>query len=278
MKSSISFLLLFEGHAGDLVWAPGFVREVTFTTPDTSDAGELVAVTRRFMSAPVAEFLREVNFGLSYESWGAAAEQVTRAKHPELITALRFDAFDAHEVIVENIDAGDFGEVWARLPDLRELKVVARTMDPGELVLPELLTFSRLGGLGASEMRAITRARWPKLERLELGFHENDPSLLLAWLFQKPGALRHVALRELELSPEQVEGLLDSDLLPRLRTLDLSDVVLDEEAAEALRDGAESLAHLERFASPWLSDEEGEPTMQVLDELDNLVEDAFDGG
>ena len=269
-----------EGHSGELVWAPGFVREVTFTTPYTADAGELVAVTKRFLAAPVAQFVREVNFGLSYESWGAAAEQVTRAQHPELVNALRFDAFDAQEVALADIDAGDFTEVWARLPELREFKVCAGAMEPGELVLPELRSFSRLGGgFSSSELRALATARWPRLERLELGFQEEsggDPGVLLTAILQKFGSLQHLALRDLTLSPDQVEALLDSDLLPRLRTLDLADVVLDEEAAEVLSDGAEQLAHLARLSSPFLTDEEGAPTVPVLEDLENLVDDAFD--
>lgn len=268
-----------QGHAGDLVWAPGFVREATLFAPDTSDVNELVAVTRRFLSAPVAEFVRELNFGLSWERWGDAAMQVTRAKHPELITALRFNAFDPHEFTLADIDAGDFSEVWAGLPELREFKVCAGVMEPGELVLPELRTFSRLGGgFTGREVRAITRAKWPKLARLELGFGDDDPSLLLAWLFISPQSFKHLALRGLELSTDQVEGLLDSDLLRQLRTLDLSDVLLDDDAAELLQDGAEEMAHLERLSSPWFMDELGERTTPVLEDLENLVEDAFEAG
>jgi hypothetical protein len=267
-----------EGSAGELVWAPGFVREVTLSAPDTSDANELVAVTRRFLSAPVAEFVRELNFGLSYEHWSAAAEQVTRARHPELITALRFDAFDPHEVTLDEVDAGDFGELWARLPELRELKICAGSMNPGELVSPELRSFSRLGGgFTGTEVRALTQARWPKLERLELGFEPEggaDPGLLLPWALQEFPGLRHLALHAVALSVDQVEELIDSDLIPRLRTLDLADVVVDEDGAELLRDGAENLAHLERLSSPWLADEEGQPTMPVLEELENLVDDV----
>ncbi len=268
-----------EGSAGDLVWAPGFVRQVTISTADTTDAAELIAVTRRFLSAPVAEFIRELNFGLSYDSWSLAARQVTRAKHPELVNALRFDAFDHEAIVFEDVDAGDFDELWPRLPELRELKIAAGAMDPGELVLPELRFFSRIGGgFTAREVRAITTARWPKLDRLELGFAResgDEVSALLSWLGRAP-ALAHLALRGVELSEDQVELLLDSEALPRLRTLDLSDVLVDEDAAERLRDGAEALAHLKRFSSPSLFDEEGDPTMPVFeDELDNLVVDAF---
>lgn len=268
-----------EGSAGDLVWAPGFVREVTLTVPSTSDADALTALTRRFLSAPVAEFVRELNFGLSYEGWAEAARQVTKAKHPELVTALRFDAFDHQGVAFADIDAGDFDEVWPRLPELRELKVVAGAMDPGELVLPELRSFSRLGGgFSARELRALTRARWPKLERLELGFSEEsggDVNALLTWLWSQ-ATLKDLALRDLELTQEQVELMLDSDLLPKLRTLDLSDVYVDEAAAEQLRDGAEGLAHLARFSGPSMYDEDDEPLLSVFDdELENLVDDAF---
>lgn len=55
----------------------------------------------------------------------------------------------------------------------------------------------------------------------------------------------------------------------------MSDVVLDEEAAQALADGAESLTHLKKLSSPFLADEEGEPTMPVLEDLENLVDDAY---
>lgn len=264
------------GFAGELVWAPGFVREVTLSTEDTSDADELVAVTKRFLSAPVAEFVRELNFGLSYGSWASAARQVTRAQHPELVNALRFEVFDPQEVTLENVDAGDFSEVWGRLPELREFKVCAGAMEPGELVLPQLRSFSRLGGgLSGRELRALAHAHWPKLERLELGFQGGEAGVLLKSIFEN-GSLRHLALREVELGEDDVEALLDSALLPRLQTLDLGDVLLDEEAAERLRDGAEQLGHLERLSSPSLRDEGGLPTVAVLEDLDNLVDEAFD--
>lgn len=268
-----------EGWAGDFTWAPGFIREATLSTPDTSDADELAAVTKRFLSAPVSVFVRELNFGVSYEQWAAAALQVTRARHPELITALRFDAFDPIDVDVSEIDAGDFSEVWPGLPELRELRVLAGAMEPGELVFPELRSFSRMGGMKSHELRAITRAHWPKLERLELGFeHEQrgDTAIILKWLFEKPQTVGHLALRGLELSHDQVEALFDSRLLEKLRTLDLGDVILDEDAAELFSDNAERLSHLERLSSPWLGDEDGTPTMAVLEDLENLVDDAFD--
>ena len=268
-----------EGFAAEFVWAPGFIREATLSTPDTTDVDELAQVTKRFLSAPVAEFVRELNFGVSYERWASAAMQVTRARHPELINALRFDAFDPIDVAVAEIEAGDFSEVWSRLPELRELRVRAGSMDTGELAFPELRFFSRTGGMASHELRAITRAHWPKLERLELGFEREDrgdPTIVLHWLFQKPQTIKHLALRGLDLSVEQVEELFDSSLLKQLRTLDLSDVGLDEDAAEALTDNAESLSHLEKLSSPWLVDEDGTPTIAVLEELENHVDDAFD--
>jgi hypothetical protein len=267
-----------RGFAGDFVWAPGFVREVTLSAPDTGDVDALVAVTKRFFAAPVAEFVREVNFGPSYESWGAAARQVTRARHPELITALRFNAFERNDVALEDLNAGDFRDVWWRLPELRELRVCAGSMEQGELVFPELRFFSRTGGLDLSEMRAITQAKWPKLERLELGFELDDgdeASLVLDWLFHKPQTIKHLALRGLTLSSDQVQTLVDSELIAKLRTLDLGEVLLDDEGAEVLSDGAENFGQLERFSGPWLLGEDGDPTMPVLADLDNLVEDAF---
>ena len=268
-----------EGFADDLLWAPGFIREVTLSTEATSDEDELVALTKRFLRAPVAEFIRELNFGLSYGSWAACTEQVARGRHPELVTALRFDAFDSSRVVIEDIDAGDFGEVWSRFPELRELKVHAGSIDPGELVLPELRHFSRLGGgFSATELRAITRAHWPRLDSLELGFDaERDADLggLFRWLFQKPQPVTMLALRGLMLSVDHVELLLDSVLLPKLTVLDLADVMLDEDAAEMLRDSAEKLAHLERLSSPSLMSEEGDPTMPVLEDLENLVDHAY---
>lgn len=52
--------------------------------------------------------------------------------------------------MLENVDAGDFSEVWARLPELREFKVCAGAMEPGELVLPQLRSFSRLASAAPS--------------------------------------------------------------------------------------------------------------------------------
>jgi hypothetical protein len=205
--------------------------------------------------------------------------QVTKARHPELITALRFDAFDPIDVNVSEIEAGDFSEVWSRLPELREVRVRAGSMDTGELAFPELRFFSRTGGLASHELRAITRAHWPKLDRLELGFEGEeraDPTIALNWLFEKPQTIKHLALRGLDLSSDQVEAFFDSELLKQLRTLDLSDVGLDEDAAETFTDNAESLSHIERLSGPWLVDEDGTPTIALLEELENHVEDAFD--
>jgi hypothetical protein len=128
------------------------------------------------------------------------------------------------------------------------------------------------------------------VKSLELGFgHGSDEEAdrhLLALLPRLSG-LRHLALREFELTERFCERLFELPMLKQLRSVDLFNCWVDAEStARVLGDERTSFRHLERLASPYVlatsddldgapdADEERE-RIPVLEAPPNLVRSAW---
>jgi uncharacterized protein (TIGR02996 family) len=122
-----------------------------------------------------------------------------------------------------------------RLPRLRELTV-------------------QTCGLSKRAFEAIAGQPWPELRELELwlGSRKYGGRLTIRDLVPllEGGTLpqlERLALRNAELTNELAAAIVRSPLLPRLRELDLSMGLLDDEGAQTLLDAADSWRHLERL-------------------------------
>lgn len=127
---------------------------------------------------------------------------------------------------------GTLGPIWSALPTLERLAVIGNHVDFGTLTLPALRTFEHVtSSLGKSQLQAIRRAHWPKLERLEVWFGDGeygggdcgvgDVRDLLAHLATATPDLRELAIVNCPFVDELC-GILGGPTIDRLRALDVS--------------------------------------------------------
>jgi uncharacterized protein (TIGR02996 family) len=124
-----------------------------------------------------------------------------------------------------------------------------------ELVLPRLRELTvQTCGLSRKAYEAIVRPQWPELHTLELWLGSRDYGGRLTIQDLQPllegstlPQLQRLGLRNTELTNELVDVIVGSPLLPRLRELDLSLGLLDDDGARILLEHADSWKHLERL-------------------------------
>jgi hypothetical protein len=140
---------------------------------------------------------------------------------------------------------GSLGPLWKVMPGLERLTVIGNIVDFGTLTLPELRTFEHItSSLARSDLQAIRRATWPKLERLEVWFGDGeygggdctvkDVSELLAALPKAAPGLRELGIANCAFVSELIPFLKSAPIMQRLRVLDLSHGNLREKAVKAL--------------------------------------------
>ncbi|MBL8915692.1 MAG: hypothetical protein JNM17_33645 [Archangium sp.] len=158
-----------------LEWHAGLLRAATLQGSLDGNGLSLEQLTEQFLNLPVARFLDRLRFGPAVRSiwdndWSLTASAVVKSARAPFLRELRFDAAlaDAREEL-RWATFGDASDWWKRLPRLEWLVLAGNDGDVGEIDLPALQRFERVtGALSAEELSALARAKWPRLERLEL--------------------------------------------------------------------------------------------------------------
>lgn len=186
------------------------------------------------------------------------------ARPRPMLRSLFIGDFRSEETELNWSGLGDASTFYAATPNLRELVLRSgNRITLGAIELPELRSFATLtGGLTKPAIESMVTARWPKLERLSLqigsrrygsdiAVEDLQPILDGAGL---PLPLRHLGLTNFEHTNELVPLVARSNILPRLRSLDLSLGSLGPEGIEPLLAAAAAFAHLDRLdlSSSWL--------------------------
>lgn len=237
-------------------WRHGFPRAVRLRQTDPDD--DLVGIARDLFARPFAMFVESLRVGLAASvphdnDWGRLIAAIADAPPTAHLRELGFDDFGSDDAELSWVACGDFSSAWAHLPRLQSLVIKGGAgAKLGEIVLPELRRFVRIsGGLSRTELAAISRARWPALEHLEIwtgsGDYGADTTILdLLPIFSGEGlpTLSHLGVVNSELVDDVIPELARSPLLTRLRTLDLSKGVLAHVGAARLVEHAEAFRHL----------------------------------
>jgi hypothetical protein len=128
-------------------------------------------------------------------------------------------------------------------------------MNLGKIEAPELRSFEvRTGGLTLDNIKSVTSAKWPSLERLVLwfgdegygaqgGLEDIEPLLSGKGL----GKLKHLGLQNADFTDELCGVLHKAKILPQLESLDLSMGTMSHAGAEALAAHAQAFAHLKQL-------------------------------
>ncbi|GAB3142456.1 STM4015 family protein [Micromonospora sonneratiae] len=195
-------------------------------------------------------------------SWGYAAFNIApieqlcaAASRLTNLRALFLGDITYEECEISWIKQGDLTPLLAAYPDLEVLRV--RGTDGLELTpvrhtaLRELAFES--GGLPATVVRAVGECDLPALEHLELwlgsSYYQGDATVAdLAPILAgtRLPALRHLGLRDAEITDEIAAELGTAPVVARLDTLDLSMGALGDEGVAALLAG-QPLTHLRRL-------------------------------
>lgn len=259
-----------------LEWHLGFIRGARIHRTGYIDAQLPLAeeVLWHLLDEERAPFLERLTLGLI--EWGDQDNQavVTLLQDPPFapppLRVLRIgafggdDLFDRGEIDISRAWLAPLTRLSALYPRLEELELTGRLNGRmpgdrlfGDLELPSLRRFTfRTGGLPVEHLEELRRARWPRLESLDLWFGDEDYGgtctvddvlPLLDGRAALPPSLVRLGLRNASFADALVEPLLASPLLPRLRALDLSLGVLTDDGAALLARGRDRLAHLERL-------------------------------
>lgn len=250
-----------DEHVRELEFVHGFLDGVTLRANSLAlrhakrGTIPLHLLTAQLLQSSLGRFVRRLRFGNPLElSWGETMAVVAASPQAAHVTELRFDDYDYEDNELSWTAFGDFSQAWARLPSLEVLHVRAGGAGVlGRLELPRLRTFIReTGGLPVDQFDDLLAARWPKLEHLAVwtGREEYGAAVdvdRLEQLFQSPHlpSVRHFGLVNCEVVHEALPVLARSKLLPRLRSLDLSLGVLNDDDVPLLLSLAPAFRHLE---------------------------------
>jgi len=263
----------YKVHGMDPIWRLGFLDNVRISdwerlqdcAPEDDDEFDLSSLLKLVAAHPAARFLRALRFGqTTYDAtphYQPLLDALVECELPRL-RSLELGALDFRmgEMELSWVALGNVGNVARRFPQLHELVLWGACAHPdgaalalGTVELPELRRFAlRTTDLKRDILREIVAAQWPKLGSLTVWFGDanygcevtpDDVAPLLA----TPLPLTELGLGNCEFTDDLVEPLALSDVLPRLRTLDLSCGTLTDEGAEILLDHAQAFAHLDHL-------------------------------
>ena len=257
-----------------LAWKNGFITTATVAntferSPDHDgeleefDVEELLGM---LLDSEAGRFIQNLTVGIvtfQDNGYGGCMMEIG-ARRLLALRTLYIGDFHSEETELNWSHLGDASPLYAGIPNVQSLTLRSGTMSLGAIDLPEVRRFATLtGGLQKDAIASITKAKWPKLERLELQIGSSrydsdiDPDDLRP-IFDGEGlppTLTHLGLANYEYTNEILPLLAASKILPRLRSLDLSlGPCGGDEGVERLLALKDAFAHLERLdlSESWL--------------------------
>jgi uncharacterized protein (TIGR02996 family) len=243
----------------EVEWRFGFIKSARLARGDFDSNFDAAQAAKQLFALPSGRFLRELTIGMadfeenSYDDLMDALKDV-RCPTLEKLFIGDFEYPDDTEISWTHI--GNISPLYKAFPNLRSLKLRGGSLEMGKTVnLPELREFTvESGGVPIGAVKAIAKADWPKLERLEVWFGaENygaggDVDDLKPLLEGKNlPKLKHLGLRNAEFTNELCEVLHQAPILKQLETLDLSMGTMTDAGAAALAANAAAYKHLKHL-------------------------------
>ncbi len=205
-----------------------------------------------FLQHPSTRFLQSLRLGcipsdedLYMNPYAAAIEKAA----PPCLRVLMIDDTQDWDLSSTNAKA----PAGRALPQLQELVISAGHIDLGKLEFPELRTLKVISGsLRAGDLKAISNAKLPKLEHLEIwcgdpNYGASGSVKDLATLFAGINVpkLTHLGLMNCPFADEGVKALGKSKLLPRLKVLDLTRGNLSDRGIDEMVAHKDAFKHLD---------------------------------
>ena len=181
-------------------------------------------------------------------SWGEECQPIiegiiANAQRFSHVEKLFIGDMEYDECEVSWIMQGNYKDLWAALPHLKELTIKGSTgLVLGEICHEELESLTIIcGGLPVRVIEEIQRATLPKLKKLLLyigsdnyGF-DGNPDTIREFLekVQLP-ELEYLGIVDSEIQDEITEAVLESKFIGQIQTLDLSCGTLSDKGGELL--------------------------------------------
>ena len=163
---------------------------------------------------------------------------------------------DYEECEVSWIQQGDYSQLWAAMPQLKELTIKgSNDLVLGEICHEELEVLTIIcGGLPESVIRSIQNAKLPKLKKLLLfigvenyGF-DGDKNTIKKLLTQAEfPELTYLGITDSEIQDELTEVVLDSKFMGQITTLDLSNGTLTDKGGALLLEKIPEYPNIEKL-------------------------------
>ncbi len=249
----------FKPPLGELEWEHGFLRHARLGFHWEQDE-ELAERATKLLRLPVARFLTRLTFGPTELTIGNDDSEIIdaliNAEQAQRIESLFLGDFlepDEHQMSWSGL--GNVSRVW-ELKGLKHLRLRGgETATLGDIRAPNLESFIReSGGLAGSEWQSILSAQWPKLQKLEVWTGDDGYGAELSLETLQPlfagwglGKLRHLGLRNCQLTNALIPALATSAVLKQLEVLDLSLGTMDDIGVRSLTENARHFQHLKKL-------------------------------
>lgn len=250
---------LLEKDGGlSVTWRLGFLKSARVAREQYDSDLDVAATLTTLLRLPIAAHLDSLSVGLCEEPGDGtlqpAIDALVELEGPQTLRSLFLGDFEfPDQSDISSTSVGDLTKLYTAFPKLRSLRLRGAGAELGKIDLPELREFTfETGGLASECVEAISRARWPKLQRLSLWFGDenyggdagfDDLEALLA--AKGLPQLEELGLVNCSFISGNVDALATAKVLRQLKRLDLSMGFLTDEDAEALVRHAAAFKHLE---------------------------------
>lgn len=247
---------------GGYDWSPGGGGEDDEGGGDDGGERDVAKMLTDLLAHPSARFLTDLKIGMPNNPEDGECDTAP------VITALA--ANDAACSRVRKLYLGDIAQeesevswifhgtlakLLPKMKNLESLTIRGGDFTFGALELPNLKELVIVtGGLKKANLAAICKAKWPKLEKLELWFGSKSYGADTSLKDVQPildgtnfPAVTTLGLKNCEFVNELAEAISSAKILPRLKALELSKGVMSLKGVQAMVAKKAAFAHLTRI-------------------------------
>ncbi|QSQ27472.1 WGR domain-containing protein [Pyxidicoccus parkwayensis] len=255
-------------------WHLGFIKSARVGQKDYDSDRNVAELVKELLAHPSARFLRGLTIGMAHfddendysdviEGLTEGLSEMGGSKTLQDLFIGDFEYPDDTEISWSHLH--DISGLYKLLPNLRTLRLRGGSLELGTVNLPELRELTiETGGLPLSAVKSIAAATWPKLEKLEVWFGQDNYGGEggvedIQPLLDGKGLpnLKSLGLCNTEFTDDLCKVLPKAKLLAQLERLDLSKGIMSDEGARILAESAAAFAHLKHidFTENTLTDE-----------------------
>ncbi len=279
-----------------LEWRHGFIDRLRVATWYDWQGPAPIEMLRVVLRSPASRFLRKLVIGNllgdSGESdYSRCVLAISKAGKLPSLRHVHIGDFEQEECEISWAEVGDVSKLYPVAPNLETLRVRGAGIALGRLQHARLRRLVlETGGLPAKAARSVAAADLPELVELEVWLGDENygaeattdmfAPILAGDRFPK---LKALGLKNGEIMNDLALALVDSPVLSRIESLDLSMGTMNDEGAQTLLDHAGKLKHLKSLdlSDNFIGDAVAKALRQALGDAVNVSgqdeADEYDG-